>query len=150
MVFPFFFLLFIVWDLFFTRQVWVFWAVSVILVQASLPHLILLFFLLFCFSLFPQWISLLWFLLCFVVIFCSSFCFFFLRVFFTARFYPWFPSFPSLFSLLCYSLDIQRKWEYLVSVLSYSRTPFSFCFLLSLLKRRNLFLFSYCSNFIAL
>lgn len=45
-------------------------------------------------------------------------------MFFTSKFYPWFPSFPSLFSLLCCFLDIQRKWEYLVSVLFYSDSIF--------------------------
>lgn len=38
-------------------------------------------------------------------------------MFLTSRFYPWFPSLPSLLSPFCYSLDIERKWGYLVSVL---------------------------------
>lgn len=150
---PSFFLLFIVWEVFYTTCLSFLsrFSDSCSSLPPSLDSIVLL---LFCFSLFPRWISLLCCLLRFLVIFCSSFCFFFLRVFLISRFYPWFPSLPSLFSFLCYSLDI--KWEYVVSVLFYSLTPFSFCFPLSLLKRRNLSLFSQCkihsvcSDFMAL
>lgn len=152
MFFPFFFLLFIVWHFFLHDMSEFSEPFQWFLFQP--PPLDSVALLLFCFSLFPRWISLLCCLLCFLVIFCSSFCCFFLRVFLTSRFYPWFPSLPSLFRLLCYSLDVQRKWGYLVSFCSL--TPFYFFFLLSLLRRRNLFLFSQCkihlvcSNFMAL
>lgn len=107
MVSPFFFLPFIVCEVFYTTCLSFLSHFSDSC--SSLPpplHSIVL--LLSCFSLFPRWISLLCCLLCFLVIFCSSFCFFFLRVFLIFRFYAWFLSLPSLFSLLCYSLDIKK------------------------------------------
>lgn len=119
----FFFLLFIVWEVFYTTCL-SFLSHFSDSCSSLPPPLDCVVLLLFCFSLFPRWISLLCCLLCFLVIFCSSFCFFFLRVFLTCRFYPWFPSLPSLFSLLCCSVDF-KKVEYLVSVLFHSLTPFS-------------------------